>query len=281
MQKKIQVGLLGLGRTGKQIARVLLEQQDIELSFVMCSEHNANLGKDIGEALGKRDSGILIQSAGALEDSLLDRRVDVVIDFSESSATLENCEIVCRHKVPVVIGTTGFTELQLQKIAYLAEKYKTGVVYAPNITLGVNVLMLLTNLASGILQGYDCTILESHFKGKKDAPSGTAHKIAREVYKGRDYYAGEEQGEIPILAMRAGGIIGRHEVVLAGEHDQVTIAHESFSRQAFAAGALRAIRFIHKKTGYFEMEDVLDLSGVIANYTKAAKVNSKKVEINN
>ena len=139
--------------------------------------------------------------------------------------------------------------------------------YAPNITLGVNVLMLLTNLTSSLLSNYDFQITEVHHKNKLDSPSGTAKKIAFEIQNGlKNKGITISNTEIPINSVRAGGVIGRHEVMIVGEEDKIEISHESFSRKAFAQGAIKAAQFIHKKSGYYEMRDVLDLDKVLKTY---------------
>ncbi|MDK2800690.1 MAG: 4-hydroxy-tetrahydrodipicolinate reductase [Clostridiales bacterium] len=271
MADVIRVCLIGMGRTGKEIAKILLQQEDIDLVMAVCSETSNKIGKDLGEILNTRDTGIIVDSCRNLETNIFKYKPDVAIDFSNPEGTVRNAEILAKMKVRMVIGTTGFNEIQTKKLMSIAKNNKVGIVHAPNITLGVNVLMVLTNLAASILESYDCTIVESHFKDKKDAPSGTAKKIANEVLKGmsinRDINLHDlDYTEVPIHAVRAGGIIGRHEVVLASEYDKVEIAHESFSRTAFALGALKAVRFIHDKVGFFEMNDVLDLRHVMTRY---------------
>jgi len=267
----IKVCLIGLGRTGKEIAKVLLGQDDLELVMVVCSEKSAKAGKDLGEILNIHETGIVITGSRDLKKNLAVFQPDVAIDFTDPQSTLGNAEILASMRIPIVVGTTGFIDIQSRKLISLAKNYKTGIIHAPNITLGVNVLMVLTNLTASILESYDCTIVESHFKQKKDAPSGTAIKIAKEVLKGRSSNNSIsihdlDHKKIPIHAIRAGGIIGRHSVVLAGEYDKIEITHESFARTAFALGALKAVRFIHNKTGFYEMDDVLDLKNVVMKY---------------
>lgn len=263
----IRVCLVGLGKTGKEIAKVILEQKDIKLVSVVCSANSDKKGKDLGEVLGTRDTGIVINSADDLEQLIFKSKPDVVVDFSNPSATIRNAKIFSRMKVNIIIGTTGFSRLALKKLFVLTRKYHNGIVYAPNITLGVNVLMLLTNLASSILHNYDFQITEVHHKNKKDAPSGTALKIAREIEKGvTSSNDGKAPGEIPITAVRAGGVVGKHEVMIVGEDDKIEISHESFSRRAFALGAIRAIKYVYNRSGYFEMSDVLNLKKVLGDY---------------
>lgn len=267
MKNKIRVIMLGLGRTGKEIAGILAAQPDIELAGAFCHSGGSKVGMDLGAVLGARDMGLAVRGADELEEFLESSRVDVAVDFSTPDSTMHHIVTLCRHKVRAVIGTTGFNHLQQERLKVIAEKYKNGVVYAPNITLGVNVLMILTNLAASILDGYDATIVETHFKGKKDAPSGTAKKIAAEVQKALEYRDEScELGDIPVMAIRAGGVIGRHSVLLQGEYDEVEITHESFSRKAFVMGAIKAVRQIHGKIGYYEMADVLDLQRVMRRF---------------
>jgi 4-hydroxy-tetrahydrodipicolinate reductase len=267
----IRVCLIGLGRTGKEIAKTILEQDDMKLVMAVCSKNSHNVNKDLGDLLNIKKTGISVSSCDELQQSILKFKPNVAIDFSQPEATILNVETLAKMKVRTVIGTTGFSEIHMKKLTAIAHNYKSGIVHAPNITVGVNVLMLLANLASSILEDYDCTIIESHFKDKKDSPSGTAKKIAREVLKGSSHKTNLNlenlnYDDIPILSIRAGGIIGKHKVLLAGQHDKIEIAHESFSRKVFALGALRAVRFIHDKAGFYEMDDVLCLEEVLNRY---------------
>lgn len=265
----IRVCLSGLGRTGKEIARAVLEQNDMKLVSVICSPESDKQGKDLSEFLGCNPTGIFVESAANLEQVIFRTKPDVVVDFSTPLAAIRNAKTLSKMNINIVIGTTGFSKTSLKKLFVLTRKNNNGIVYAPNITLGVNVLMLLTNLAANILNNYDFQITEIHHKHKKDAPSGTAIKIAKEVEKGllaSGVSANSE--EIPINAVRAGGVVGKHEVMIIGEDDKIEISHESFSRKAFALGAIKAVRFAHNKAGYFEMNDVLNLQKVLSDYLK-------------
>lgn len=262
----IRVCLVGLGKTGKEIAKVLLEQDDIKIVSAICSPNSDKYQKDLGEIIGAKATGILIESSDHLEQIIFRTRPDVVVDFSSPESALRNAKVFSKMKVNIVIGTTGFSKLALKKLFVLTRKYHNGIVYAPNITLGVNVLMLLTNLASNILNNYDFQITEIHHKHKKDSPSGTAVKIAAEIQKGLKASGNSDDQDIPITAVRAGGVVGKHEVMIIGEDDKIEISHESFSRKAFALGATRAVRFVKGKTGYFEMNDVLNLEKVLTDY---------------
>jgi 4-hydroxy-tetrahydrodipicolinate reductase len=263
----IRVCLSGLGKTGKEIARELLNQENIKLVSAICSPDSDKYGKDLGEVIGSSNTGIIIDSADRLEEVIFKTKPDVVIDFSNPKAAIKNAKIFSKMKVNIVIGTTGFSRFALKKLFILTQINHSGIVYAPNITLGVNVLMLLTNLASNILNDYDFQVSEIHHKNKKDSPSGTAIKIAGEIEKGiRASGINDEIINIPINAVRAGGVVGKHDVMMIGENDKIEISHESFSRKAFALGAIRAANFVNGKAGYFEMNDVLDLKKVLGDY---------------
>jgi 4-hydroxy-tetrahydrodipicolinate reductase len=265
----IRAGLVGLGKTGKEIAKVLLDQKGIKLVTVICSPGSDKKGKDIGEIIGYPETGIIVDTADNLEEVIFRTNPDVVVDFSSTEATMKNSKIFSKMKVNMVICTTGFSKFSLKRLVALTRKYHNGICCAPNITLGVNVLMLISNLAANILNNYDFQITEIHHKRKKDAPSGTALKIAKEVEKGliSSGAKGNEQ-DVPITAIRAGGVVGMHEVMIIGEQDKIEIKHESFSRKAFAEGAMRAVRYMYKKTGYYEMNDVLKLGDILGDYLK-------------
>lgn len=271
----IRVCLIGLGKTGSEVAKVLLAQEDIKLVAAVCRPGSPKEGKDLGEITGARDTGIIVTGADKLKEIIFRYKPDVALDFSKPEATIRNAVTLSRMKVNMVIATTGFSKFSMKRLFVLPKKYHNGIVYAPNITLGVNVLMLLTSIASSILNNYDFQINEAHHNKKKDIPSGTALKIAGEIEKALASSSQAEGGSIgaspiavPINAVRAGGIVGRHEVVIAGEEDMIEISHQSFSRKAFAMGAIRAVKFIYKKTGYFEMSDVLNLGSVLSKYVE-------------
>ncbi len=263
----IKLCVSGLGRTGKEIAKAALNQKDIQLVSAICSPTSSSKNLDLGKVLEIDDTGIIVKGSDKLEEVIFRNRPDVVIDFSNPKSALKNALIFSKYKVNVVLGTTGFSNYDLKRIVVMARKYKNGIVYAPNITLGVNVLMLLTNLTASLLNNYDFQITEVHHKNKLDSPSGTAKKIALEIQGGlRNTGRSIVTENVPINSVRAGGVIGKHEVMIAGQEDKIEIVHESFSRKAFAEGALKAARFIHRKSGYYEMRDVLGLEKVLKDY---------------
>lgn len=277
----IKICISGLGRTGKEIARSILnekDKKDIQLVSVICSPNSKLKNMDLGEVLGIDTTGINITSSDHIEEVIFRNKPDVVIDFSNPSAAVQNALVFAKYKINIVIGTTGFTPYQMKRIFVMSRKYKNGIVYAPNITLGVNVMMLLTNLAASLLNSYDFQITEVHHKHKLDSPSGTARKIAFEIQGGlKNTGVSITSSDIPINSVRAGGVIGKHEVMIAGEEDKIEISHESFSRKAFAQGAIKAVKFIHRKSGYYEMKDVLDLDHVLKTYMENSNKRRKNI----
>lgn len=266
------VCLIGLGRTGMEIAKIILKQRDFKLVGAICSEFSGKAGKDIGEILGLPETGTKVYTSNQLSYITEKYEPDVFVDFSNYKATMKHLKIISESGAGLVIGTTGFSNTDIMRMKVLAKKNSSGILYAPNITLGVNVMMLLSNIAARILSDYDFEISEAHHKYKKDSPSGTALKIADQIEEGLQSSGTEINESIPIHTVRAGGIVGRHELLIAGENDKIEIVHESFSRKAFADGAVRGIRFIKGKKGFFEMQDVLNLEKVLASYFDKRKV---------
>lgn len=270
-----RVCLIGLGRTGVEIARTLLKKQsDIKLVGAICSEHSSKADKDIGNALNMPDAGARIYKSSRLSYLIERFRPDVFVDFSNYKATMNYAKVISESGAGLVIGTTGFSSADFLRLKALAKKNGSAILYAPNITVGVNVMMLLANISACILKDYDFEINEAHHKNKKDSPSGTAIKLANQVEEALNASGVEVNESIPIHAVRAGGIVGKHELVVAGENDKIEIIHESFNRKAFADGALKGIRFIKGKKGFFEMQDVLELEKVFSTYFKKQRTAS-------
>lgn len=249
----LNVAICGIGRAGQELIRTIVEKEkDMRVAAGFCRVGSERKGKDIGllshvdrlgiEALEVTEAGMLLG----------DRFVDVVIDFSNPAASktlLAECK---KHGVPAVVCTTGFTDEELLWMRSLTKDKSFGLVYAPNVTLGVNVLIEALKLIAQSLPFYDFQVTETHHSKKADIPSGTAKIISRAIENELS-----TDTDIPINSVRAGGHIGIHEVMAAGENEEIVITHQSFSRRAFAEGALRAARFISRRKGWYEMSDVI------------------------
>ena len=245
MKKPIRVLLLGAkGRMGEAIAAAAEKAGDSIAAGL-------DLGDEIGNHIGD---------------------CDVVIDFSHSSAARTLSHACRQASKPVVIGTTGHSEQERASIDELARSVP--VVLSPNFSVGVNALFWLTRKAAEMLgDGFDLEIFEAHHRSKKDAPSGTAKKLAeilcevrgldyrKNVRHGREGLAGERAAsEIGMHSFRGGDIVGDHTVSFAGAGERLELTHRAASRETFAAGALRAARWIiGRPAGLYSMEDVLGL----------------------
>ena len=176
-------------------------------------------------------------------------RPDVIIDFSSPAALEGELEYAVKKGVPLVIAATGYTAEQLESIA--AASQKTAVFRTANFSLGVNLLVALAKKAAAVLgENFDIEIVERHHNKKADAPSGTALMLAEGINARGD--------EIGIHAVRGGTIVGEHEVMFAGEDEIVTLSHSARSKRVFAAGAVKAAKWMAGKTsGLYDMTDVL------------------------
>jgi 4-hydroxy-tetrahydrodipicolinate reductase len=197
---------------------------------------------------------------------------ECVIDFSAPAATLAHLEHCLKSHVPVVIGTTGFSAQERERI--VAASRRIPLVLAPNMAVGVNVIFKLAETAAKVLgDAYDVEIIEAHHRHKTDAPSGTALRLGEIVAQalGRDLRQNASHGRhgntgersaktIGFHAIRGGDIVGEHTVMFAGEGERVELVVRSTSRATYALGALRACRFLRgKSSGLYDMQDVLGL----------------------
>jgi 4-hydroxy-tetrahydrodipicolinate reductase len=253
----IQVAVCGVGRTGSEVLRALLESKHFHLVAAFCSAESEKAGRDAGELLDKPNTGVIIREITQIEQTLAETHADVLIDFSNaanSKAILRACK---KSRTNVVFCTTGYTEGEMLWMTDFVRHNKLGVVYAPNVTLGVNVLLAAIRLVARALPSFDYHVTETHHSKKYDIPSGTAKKIANALLE--ELPAG---AEVPIDAVRAGGYVGMHTVLLASDYERLSLTHESFSRRAFVEGALSAAEFIVNRIGWYEMEDVLGMRAI-------------------
>ncbi|MBF0506054.1 MAG: 4-hydroxy-tetrahydrodipicolinate reductase [Nitrospirae bacterium] len=256
------------GRMGGRIMVLSKEYPDLRLAGALERKGNEAVGKDIGPLAGMGESGVKV--GDSLEAII--GKADVVIDFTAPSAAMQNLEIVSRHGKAMVIGTTGFSKNEIETIRRFAGEIP--VVLAPNMSVGVNLLFkVLQDVARVLGDDYDIEIIEAHHRLKKDAPSGTALKmaqvIAEAVHRNLDevgVYArkgiiGERSGkEIGIQTVRAGDIVGEHTVLFGGLGERIEITHKASSRDTFARGALKAALWITgRRAGLYDMQDVLGL----------------------
>ncbi|MDB5992517.1 MAG: dapB [Herbaspirillum sp.] len=266
---KLKIAVAGAsGRMGRMLIETIQKADDAVLSGALDRADSPSIGTDAAAFLGA-PSNVMI--ASGLADGLAG--ADVLIDFTRPEATLAHLAYCAAHGVKMVIGTTGFDQADKDAIAAAAQK--TAIVFAPNMSVGVNVTMKLLELAAkSFSHGYDIEIVEAHHRHKVDAPSGTALKMG-EVIAGalgrklddvavyaREGVTGErDPSSIGFATIRGCDIVGDHTVLFAGIGERIEITHKSSSRATYAQGSLRAARFLRdRQTGLFNMQDVLGLS---------------------
>lgn len=248
----MRIALCGVGRAGCEVVRALHGRTDMHIVAALCRPDSGHAGRDLGELADIPFTGITVREISEIDEVFRELKIDVAIDFSNPTGSRLLLDACRKYGVSAVVCTTGFPDSELKWMKKIANEMSFGMVYAPNVTSGVNVLMDMARVAAQKLPDYDYEITEIHHKNKKDAPSATAKRIARalELELGKT--------SVPVHAVRAGGYVGRHEILIVGEYEKVHIIHESFSRRAFAEGALRAAKFVVNKKGWYEMQDVLD-----------------------
>ena len=255
------------GRMGHMLIEAISAADDVVLAGALDIAESPAIGQDASAFLG-RTSGVVITAD--LRAGLANAQV--LIDFTRPAGTLAHLAVCRELGVKAVIGTTGFSAEQKAQIGAFAQH--VAVMLAPNMSIGVNVVLKLLDMAARALnEGYDIEIIEAHHRHKVDAPSGTALQMGEVVAAalgrdlkdcavyGREGVTGErDPSTIGFATVRGGDIVGDHTVLFAGTGERIEIAHKSSSRATYAQGALRAARFLARRaTGLFDMNDVLGL----------------------
>ena len=231
------------------------------------SAGNPSIGKTLRE-LGVTDQDTKIISSDKISEAL--READIYVSFTVPAAEVINIPIVAEAGKRIILGTTGFTTEQNRQVV-AAMTGKVPAVFSPNYSVGVNILFKIAEALKAFPPGYDFSINEIHHTGKKDAPSGTAKKLGdiissergyTKVVTGREGISPRQSGELEITSLRAGGVPGIHDLIVAGPYEMLRIEHTAFSRNVFAQGAAYAAEWISKQTEpkVYSMADVLGLS---------------------
>lgn len=268
VMKLVVVG--AAGRMGQTLIRVIHETPGVELHAAVQREGSPFIGRDAGELSGLGPIGVPVTS-DALAAFL---HADGVIDFTSPKTSVDFATLAAQARIVHIIGTTGCSsedEARFEAAARHARVVKSG-----NLSLGVNLLAVLTKQAARALDGknWDIEILEMHHKHKVDAPSGTALLLGEAAAQGRDvelsansvrvrdgHTGARETGTIGFATLRGGSVVGDHSVIFAGEGEQVTLAHHAADRSIFARGAISAALWARdQKPGLYSMLDVLGLA---------------------
>lgn len=265
---KTKVVITGVsGRMGVALLEGVFADDALTLHAAIDRPGSALIGQDAGAQFGVA-SGVKVTSdlVSAVDGA------DVLIDFTRPEAAMQYLAACQQAGVQMVIGTTGFSDKEKAKIEVAAQE--NAVVFAPNMSVGVTLLINLVEQAAKVLnEGYDIEVVEMHHRHKVDAPSGTALRLGEAAAQGlgqelkdcavyaREGVTGErEAGKIGFATLRGGDVVGDHTVIYAGTGERVEITHKASSRATFALGALRAAKFLSdKKAGLFDMRDVLGL----------------------
>jgi len=235
------------GKMGARIGVLASIDKGFEITGGLEYSSSPVIGKDIGELLAIGKIYKKIES----DFSKIAASCDVLIEFTSPSATMEHLEAAVKNKKAMVIGTTGLSKDEADKIKSASKSIP--VVYSPNMSIGANLLFrVVEEVAKGLGENYKAEIVEAHHDQKKDSPSGTAKRLGEAVLK--------IKGEMPpIHSVRLGDIVGDHTVIFAGNGERIELTHRAHSRDAFAKGALDAARFlIDKEPGLYSMKDVID-----------------------
>lgn len=256
------------GRMGRNIINVIRETAETELAGAVERSGHPDIGKDIGEVSG----------SGKIDIKLTDnfekvvKKADCVIDFTLPEATMHHLDIALKSKIAMVIGTTGFSHHQRERLKEVGSQMQ--IVAAPNMSVGVNLLLkVVSDMAKVLGRDYDVEIVEAHHRLKKDAPSGTAMRFAEvlanslnrdldktAVYERHGIIGERKPEEIGIQTIRAGDIVGDHTIIFGGMGERMEITHRAQSRETFARGAVRAAQWVVKQPkGLYDMQDVLGL----------------------
>ncbi len=258
----------GAGRMGKRLVALLREDSRFQVVGAVERKGHADLGRDAGEVAGMGAFGVPL--VDDFEKVL--PGAQVVLDFTAPAAAMEHLEAASRHGVAMVIGTTGLSDADLKRARELTDRIPC--VRSPNMSVGVNVLYgVLAQVARGLGDSYDIEVIEAHHHFKKDAPSGTAERMAQVLAEavgrdlkevgvyGRHGLVGERTAkEIGVHAIRAGDIVGDHTIMFGGMGERIEITHRAQSRDNFAYGAIRAAAWVvGKPAGFYSFLDVLGL----------------------
>ncbi|RZV12455.1 dihydrodipicolinate reductase [Natrinema hispanicum] len=251
----VRLGVTGAtGRMGREVLAAATGREDCEVVFAV------NRDPD-----GETVDGVEIEPASEFDSLVADREPTAVIDFTGPESAVEYAEVCADAGVAYVTGTTGFDDDGLEALEAASEDVP--VLHAPNFARGVQALVNVVGEAVQNLPGYDVELVETHHNGKRDAPSGTANRLLEEIEAngefterahGREGDAPREAGEIGVHALRAGDITGEHEIILAGNHEEVRLTHRAEDRGVFAAGAVDAAVWIAgQKAGSYDFADVI------------------------
>lgn len=239
----IRIGLLGFGRTGGLVAKEIIQDGTLNLMWV-CRKHRPNDINFASQALGyKSEFAPFIMQEELTKDFLAANPIDVLVDFSSSTA-IEYYDLIASNGIKIVSAISKYNGEELNLLKKISEK--TALLHSPNITLGINWLIIASKVLKKIIPEADIEIIEQHFREKKEV-SGTALKIAEQL---------NLDSSKKVNSIRVGSLVGKHEIIFGLKNQTITLVHESTDRGAFGAGAIYALKWlINKKSGMYSIEE--------------------------
>ncbi|GAH62670.1 unnamed protein product [marine sediment metagenome] len=243
----------GCGRMASKVAQLIYQDDKLKLTGIVESPTHPDTGKDWGATAGQGKTGIMV--VDNLESII--QKADQIVEFTNPKVSLQHLEIAAKYKKTMIIGTTGFSGEEMEKMKSLSQNIP--FLFSPNMSLGVNLLFkLAAETAAALSDDYDVEIVEAHHRFKKDAPSGTAKKLAQEIAKAKGVNLDEVA--IGIHSIRSGDITGEHTVMFTALGERIELTHKAHNRDTFAYGTIQAIKFMEgKPAGFYEMKDVLKI----------------------
>ncbi len=239
------------GKMGQRIITLAAGEKELKLAGVIESKSHPAIGKKLAEVVRVSLPDIKIS-----DDCAMIKTGDVLIEFTNPLATVEHLDFADKYKKPLVIGTTGLDAAGIRKIKQASNNI--AIVFSPNMSVGVNlVFKLVKEAAQKLNRDYKVDILETHHVHKKDAPSGTARRLAELVKE----VSARRNAEVAINSIREGEVVGEHQIRFDGPQDTIFIKHSAKTRDIFAQGALEAAKFVVKqRPGLYDMQDVIEAS---------------------
>lgn len=243
--EKIRIGIFGFGKTGKVVANEFLNDKLFTLAWVVrkgYDDHQKYASRLLGYEF---DAGEIFAAEDITDDFFVERPVDALVDFSDASG-IYLYKNAAKAGIPIISAISKYEPEELELLKSFSED--TSVLYSPNITLGINVLMVAAQILQKIAPHADIEIVEEHFKGKKEI-SGTAKRIAKVLGLNEEEH---------LNSIRVGGIVGRHEIIFGMPNQTIRLYHESISRAAFGQGAIFAVKYlIGQSSGMYTMETII------------------------
>ena len=241
----MNIGLCGLGKAGKKFVEFTIGSEQYCLNTVLCRENSNSAGKKVAEVTNINvNPNLIVKKISEFDNK---EKLDVIIDFSNNPTTFELVDLCSKYKINLIICPTNFSDSEIDRIKQKAEESNIGIVFAPTLTVGINMLIDFVQKLSSIFSDFSFEIIEKHGT-QKGSPTKTAKVIGESICR----------NNVNISSVRLDGFVGVHEVIATNGYECISLEHQSFSRDAFVNGALIAANYIYGKTGFFYIREIFD-----------------------